>query len=226
MLRIIAGELGGRRLRAPSGLSTRPTADRVRQALFNILPEPPVDAAALDLYAGSGALGIEALSRGCTRALFIDQDPHALRTLQQNLGELGLGPRTTTLQLPVMRALQRLVQRPRELAVQPPFSWVFADPPYALAREGEVAALLGFLSAHHATLLAPEAIVVIEHAARDHDAPLAAGSGSLVRTEVRRYGDTALSFFARADEAAARSDRPVSSPEHALGPTPEPDGSP
>ncbi|MFO0573653.1 MAG: 16S rRNA (guanine(966)-N(2))-methyltransferase RsmD [Polyangia bacterium] len=194
MLRIIAGELGGRRLRAPAGLSTRPTADRVRQALFNILPPPPEGAAALDLYAGSGALGIEALSRGCERAVFVDQDPKALQTLHTNLADLGLRERGATLALPVLRAVQRLA---RDRATSGgPFAWVFADPPYAAAARGELGELLELLGAHHEALLTPDAIVVIEHAARDAELPvLRAPHGALSRTSVRRYGDTALSFF-------------------------------
>lgn len=189
MLRIIAGELGGRRLRAPAGLSTRPTADRVRQALFNILPAPPEGAAVLDLYAGSGALGIEALSRGCGRAVFVDQDARALQTLHRNLADLGLLERTTTLALPVLRALPRL-------GTAGPFAWVFADPPYAAAARGELGELLELLGAHRSTLLTEDATVVIEHAARDSELPvLRAAHGALFRTAVRRYGDTALSFF-------------------------------
>lgn len=195
MLRIIAGELGGRRLRAPAGLSTRPTADRVRQALFNILPPPPEGAAALDLYAGSGALGIEALSRGCGRAVFVDQDPRALQTLHRNLADLGLLERGATLAQPVLRAVQRLAQLPPG-AGGGPFTWVFADPPYAAAARGELDELLQLLGAHQTALLTPDATVVIEHAARDCELPvLRATHGALFRTSVRRYGDTALSFF-------------------------------
>lgn len=192
MLRIIAGELGGRRLRAPSGLSTRPTADRVRQALFNILPEPPPGAAALDLYAGSGALGIEALSRGCERALFVDHDPRALRTLHQNLGDLGLAGRTATLQLEVRRALELLLRRPGDLLDgAPPFGWIFADPPY---KAGELPPLLELIGANAGALLLPGGVVVAEHAARD-SAMERERFGALARSTTRRYGDTALSFF-------------------------------
>ena len=95
MLRIIAGELGGRRLRTPAGRLTRPTADRVREALFNILGPPPEGAAVLDLYAGSGALGIESLSRGAAHATFVEQDAQVCRTIATNLRELGLAERAT-----------------------------------------------------------------------------------------------------------------------------------
>ena len=100
MLRIIAGELGGRRLRAPAGLATRPTTDRVREALFNILvssPLPLYGGTVLDLYAGSGALGIEALSRGASSVVFVEQDPQAAKILRQNLHELSLSTRALVL---------------------------------------------------------------------------------------------------------------------------------
>src|ERR1700712_4417172 len=93
MLRVISGEHGGRRLRTPAGLRTRPTADRVRQALFNILLPPPPGSVVLDLYAGTGALGIEALSRGAARAVFVDQSRAAVDAVEANLQATGLGDR-------------------------------------------------------------------------------------------------------------------------------------
>src|ERR1700712_2454901 len=98
MLRVISGEHGGRRLRTPAGLRTRPTADRVRQALFNILLPPPPGSVVLDLYAGTGALGIEALSRGAARAVFVDDDKVACQVLRDNLRLLGLSGRATVLE--------------------------------------------------------------------------------------------------------------------------------
>lgn len=191
MLRVIAGEYGGRRLRAPRGLSTRPTADRVREALFNILPPPAAGSVALDLYAGSGALGIEALSRGAAAAIFVDHDPVACRTLRDNLAALALLPRAVILQQRVERALPRLLQRlPDQAAAAPPFAYVFVDAPYkdvASALPG----LLRYFSEHAAALLAPNGILVAEHDRRDE----LRGFPRLPRFDVRRYGDTALSFF-------------------------------
>ncbi|HWM84872.1 MAG TPA: RsmD family RNA methyltransferase, partial [Kofleriaceae bacterium] len=89
-MRVIAGRAGGRRLAAPPGALTRPTADRVREALFSILGPPDDDARVLDLFAGAGALGIEALSRGAARAVFVDRSRSALRYLRRNLEELGM----------------------------------------------------------------------------------------------------------------------------------------
>src|SRR5918912_1326417 len=94
-MRLTGGTDRGRKLRAPKGSSTRPTASRVREAIFNILGPPPPDAPVLDLYAGTGALGIEALSRGAPKAVFVERDPRALSTLGRNLRELGLDGRAT-----------------------------------------------------------------------------------------------------------------------------------
>ena len=105
MIRIVAGTLGGRRLRTPPGLTTRPTAERVRQALFNILGPLPPGCTVWDLCAGSGALGIEALSRGAGQAIFVDSDAVACRVLRQNLVDLGLASRTQVVQAPLSRFL-------------------------------------------------------------------------------------------------------------------------
>lgn len=190
MLRVIAGEHRGRRLRAPAGLRTRPTADRVRQALFNILPPPAPGSVALDLYAGSGALGIEALSRGAAAAVFVDADAAACAVLRDNLRALGLGGRAVVLAQRVERVLPRLLD-PRLVpgGAAPPYRYVFADPPYKDV-PSEVPALLRFFFTHQATLLGPHGVLVVEHDRRtDLD-------GELARVDVRRYGDTALSFFA------------------------------
>jgi 16S rRNA (guanine966-N2)-methyltransferase len=122
-LRIVAGAYGGRRIEAPPGRSTRPTSDRVREALFSILG-PIDDARVLDLYAGSGALGIEALSRGAAEAVFVDSDPRAARTIEDNLAKLGASGRVH--RRDVFAWLK---------AADGTFDLVFADPPYSSARQ-------------------------------------------------------------------------------------------
>jgi 16S rRNA (guanine966-N2)-methyltransferase len=191
MLRIIAGELGGRRLRAPGGMGTRPTSERVREALFSILTSAaegaPFDGATvLDLYAGSGALGIEALSRGAAHATFVEQDAVACRTLRENLRGLGLDGRAQVVQRPVRAGLPQVLSHG-------PFHFIFADPPYA---SDELPWLLETLA--RARALAPRGCLVVERASRDADALADATPdepAALVLADRRRYGDTALLFY-------------------------------
>ena len=187
---IVAGSLRNSRIDVPDAPGLRPTPDRVRETLFNWLA-PEIDGArCLDLFAGTGALGIEALSRGAAAAVFVDDDVAACAVLRDNLRALGLGARAVVLAQRVERVLPRLLQRGLVPgAAAPPYGYVFADPPY---RDVPVAvpALLRFFFAHQAALLGPDGVLVVEH---DRRTELTA---DLPRTDLRRYGDTALSFFA------------------------------
>jgi 16S rRNA (guanine966-N2)-methyltransferase len=176
-MRIVGGSLGGRVLQAPRGAATRPTSEKVREALFNILGDVE-GAHVLDLFAGSGAVGIEALSRGAAHATFVDAGRPALAAIRANLRDLGLEDRATVLAMDAAAAAR--------LPPAAPWRVVFVDPPYAsdLARRA-VAAL-------PATSLAPGARVVIEH---DRRGAPPEQLGSLLRTDQRRYGDTMVSFF-------------------------------
>lgn len=181
-MRVIAGRLGGRRLVAPRGRSTRPTSDRVREALFSMLGDV-TGARVLDVYAGTGALGIEALSRGAARATFVESARPALAALRENLASLGLGDAARVVPLPAERA-HADVER------DGPFELVLADPPYD--RLGEAASfLLRLASAPGA--LAEGVRVVLEHAAR---AP-APALPPLEHRTTRTYGDTAVSLYVR-----------------------------
>jgi 16S rRNA (guanine966-N2)-methyltransferase len=176
-MRVIAGELGGRRLRAPRGRATRPTSDRVREALFAMLDDV-AGARSLDLFAGSGALGIEALSRGADSAVFVERDPLALRSLRANLRSLGLSPpRTHVREGDVLIALQTARRRKET------YDLVFIDPPYSQARGWTEE-----LSAALPPLLGPAARVVVES---DRRAPLRLG---LEVERERRYGDTSITI--------------------------------
>ncbi|HTM21589.1 MAG TPA: 16S rRNA (guanine(966)-N(2))-methyltransferase RsmD, partial [Kofleriaceae bacterium] len=148
-MRIIAGSLGGRRLKAPPGDATRPTADRVREALFSILGPPPEGARVLDLCAGAGGLGLEALSRGAAAAEFVDSDRAALAALRANIDALGLGTASRVHAGDARSVLRRLAG---------PFHWVFADPPYRSGLADQMLAELG-----DGRLLAPDPVVVVEH---------------------------------------------------------------
>jgi 16S rRNA (guanine966-N2)-methyltransferase len=174
-VRIVAGEYGGRRLAAPRGGRTRPTADRVREALFSMLG-PVADARVLDLFAGSGALGLEALSRGAAEATFVDRSAAAVRAVRTNLEALGAGAE-------VRRSDARAFLRKARAAGRQ-YDLVFLDPPYQ--RAGAVAeALAGDLAA----VLAPGARVVAES---DRRSPLEL---PLALQADRRYGDTLIRIF-------------------------------
>jgi 16S rRNA (guanine(966)-N(2))-methyltransferase RsmD len=171
-VRVVAGTLGGRTLRAPKGSDTRPTSDRVREALFSILAAVD-DARVLDLFAGSGALGIEALSRGASDATFVDSSAAAVAAVRQNLADLDL--EAEVLKLPALRALACTPVAGRE------YDLVFLDPPYRMA-----STLGPELSAALPPILAPGARVVVES---DRRAPLELAM-TLLRE--RHYGDTLL----------------------------------
>jgi 16S rRNA (guanine966-N2)-methyltransferase len=182
-VRIIGGALGGRTIRAPRGAATRPTSDRVREAIFNILGAPDPEARVLDLYAGAGGLGLEALSRGAAAAVFVDGAVAATRCVEENLAALALTGRARVLRVPVAAALARLAGER--------FAWIFIDPPYA---SDEAARTLAGLGGAHLDLVGPDGVVIVEHDRR-HDP--GAAHGPLARDDQRRYGDTVVSFYRR-----------------------------
>jgi len=181
-VRIVGGNLGGRVLRAPPGAATRPTSEKVREAVFDILgPRLSLgDAHVLDLFAGTGAFGLEALSRGAVHATFIDSARAAVAAIRNNLRALGVADRATVV------AGDAVVHAARH-APAAPWRLVFVDPPY---RSDLAARAVTALPPDH---LAPDAVVVIEH--DRHNVP-PDQVGSLLRTDQRRYGDTLISFFA------------------------------
>jgi 16S rRNA (guanine966-N2)-methyltransferase len=186
-MRVIAGYLGGRRLVAPPGSETRPTSDRVREAMFSILGDVE-GKEVLDLYAGTGALGIEALSRGAVSATFVEHARRPLAALRHNLRQLDLESRARVVAARVERVLSAPPWTPAT------FDLVFLDPPYASMREG----LLGrdaarALDSRLADSLRVGGRIVIEHAASDA-APILRG---MMNESTRKYGDTALSFYFR-----------------------------
>jgi 16S rRNA (guanine966-N2)-methyltransferase len=172
-MRVIAGTHKGRRLQAPAGRDTRPTSDRIREALFSILGGRVVQARVLDLFAGSGALGIEALSRGAAEATFVDSDVPAVRAITANLE--AIGAKATVVRAEARRFLGGASNAARQ------YDLVFLDPPYRLA-----ASLGGDLSAALPAVLAPGATVIAES---DRRAPLEL---DLPTEDERRYGDTLI----------------------------------
>lgn len=181
MLRIIAGELKGRKLRTVAGLTTRPTADRTREAIFNILGPGIRGAHVLDLFAGTGAFGIEALSRGAASTLFIEKGREALAVLADNIQFCGLAERAAAIRWDAARNLDCLRNR------EPLFRLIFLDPPY---RQGLVAPALAHL--HAARCLAQGARLVVEHGVED---PLPELRDAYLLQDQRRYGKTLVSFL-------------------------------
>jgi 16S rRNA (guanine(966)-N(2))-methyltransferase RsmD len=185
-MRVIAGTYRSRLLTSPPGDQTRPTSDRLRETLFNILAPRIAGAQFADLYSGTGAVGIEALSRGAAHVFFAETAPPALKSLRANLTNLKIAGGYALEDRGVMPLLQRLAKKP------PPLDLVFLDPPYL--DEEAYTQTLGFLGAHPA-LLAPNALVVAEHATKSRF-QLAERYGVLTQSRLYKQGDTTLSFFA------------------------------
>jgi 16S rRNA (guanine966-N2)-methyltransferase len=182
-MRITGGQYRSRPLKAPKGSLTRPTSDRVREALFSILgPACVGDRAVLDLYAGTGALGLEAMSRGARSVVFVERSKEALAALRANVAALGVDGRVRVVTSPVERAAPALRAQGER------FGLVFADPPYAEVKSGAAGRVLEGLVV---SLLDEEALLVLEHASRDPSPEMA----GLEKEEVRTYGDTTLAFY-------------------------------
>jgi 16S rRNA (guanine966-N2)-methyltransferase len=189
-MRVIAGIYRSRQLLAPRGMQTRPSSDRLRETLFNILA-PRLDGCRfVDLYAGTGAVGIEALSRGAAHVWFAENAEPALIALRQNLAALKISQGFTLEDRGVGAMLQRLSR------LQQPIDLVFLDPPYEA--EDEYSGTLNFLgSVRGRAVLAPQALVVAEHSSKGK---LATCYGALEHTRLLKQGDAALSFFSLAAE--------------------------
>jgi 16S rRNA (guanine966-N2)-methyltransferase len=180
-MRVIAGALKGQRLTTPKGRTTRPTADQVRIACLDTLM-PYLEAGPfLDLFAGAGGVGIEALSRGAPSAVFVEQDGQAVAALEDNIKRLGLAGRARIFRQDVLRALQALAREGTRFGV------VFLDPPYASV---DAAPTLERLA--RGDCLLPGAVVVAQHPTKS---PPPAAPGTLGAWKSRRFGETTLTFF-------------------------------
>ncbi len=183
-MRVIAGIYRSRRLGAPRGLATRPTSDRLRETLFNVLGARVQDAVFADLYAGSGAVGIEAISRGARMVYFADQAPPAVAAIRENLAALQINAGFRIETGPVAAVLRRL---------HDPCSIVFMDPPYAA--QDDYARTLANLGERAESVLTPDGIVVVEHSSKMQ---LTEAYGPLERYRALTQGDAGLSFYRRA----------------------------
>jgi 16S rRNA (guanine966-N2)-methyltransferase len=184
-MRVIAGEFRSRVLQAPRGEATRPTSDRLRETLFNVLGPRVEGSRFVDLYAGSGAVGIEAISRGAEFVWFAESARPAVRAIRDNLSALKIAGGFALEDRGVGKLLNALVEKARAAEI------VFLDPPYEEVEEYE--STLGFLARNHATVLGDGAVVVAEHSSKK---PLEARYSVLARTRVLEQGDAALSFYA------------------------------
>jgi 16S rRNA (guanine966-N2)-methyltransferase len=193
-MRVIAGTYKGRRLAAPSWTGLRPTSDKLRETIFNILAARVPGARVLDLYAGTGALGIEALSRGAAAVTFVERDRRAQKLIEENLERCGITDGYVIIRASVENALRDLCDDLRDRRDQStnagPFDIAFLDPPYD--REPGPGELTGVL-ASVAHVMRQGAVVVLEHSRRRPSMPLA---GRLVRTREVTAGDSALAFYA------------------------------
>jgi 16S rRNA (guanine966-N2)-methyltransferase len=172
-MRVIGGEFRSRRLKTLPGLATRPTPDRLRESLFNILAPRIEGATFLDAYAGTGAIGIEALSRGAAHAIFVEKNRAAVEVIRDNLHSLGIDSRAEVFTAKALTVLERLKA-----------DIVFLDPPYELERE--YAGALDLLGTRQNPL------VIVQHTARF---VLEDRYGSLQRTRIMKQGDNSLSFY-------------------------------
>jgi 16S rRNA (guanine(966)-N(2))-methyltransferase RsmD len=177
-VRITGGTARGIPLAAPRGAKLRPTSEKVRNALFQLVGAAVQEARVLDLYAGTGALGIEALSRGAASADFVEQDARLCQAIRQNLERAGFQPRGRVHRARVEQALQFL---------EGAYRLALLDPPYGMAGVPEVMAKLS-----RPGLLEDDAIVVLEHSSRD---TVAEQYGRLEMKTQRRYGDTSVSLY-------------------------------
>jgi 16S rRNA (guanine966-N2)-methyltransferase len=185
-MRVIAGTYRSRTLKSLKGLPLRPTSDRLRETLFNVLAPNITSSRFVDLFAGTGAIGIEALSRGAAEVVFVENHAPAAALIHRNLESLDIHSGVTVLALDAFRGLEKLASRLKSSSVG--YDFVFLDPPYAAAKD--YSRVLEFLGS--ANLLAPGGIVIAEHR-RSFDLPEEAGA--LQRYRVLKQGDAALSFY-------------------------------
>lgn len=183
-MRVIAGELKGKKLFSIKGKTLRPTSDKVREAIFDILQDRLKGKRVLDLFAGTGALGIEALSRGAEKGVFVENNRHSLSVLRRNIEECRLKAKAEILACEVSAGIRILKSRGEA------FELVFMDPPYSRGLVKETLQALG-----PSTLISSEALIIVEHSRREDLLPFP----PFQIIDSRRYGSTCVSFLQRKD---------------------------
>ncbi len=182
-MRVITGTAKGQKLISPIGLSTRPTSDRVKEALFNIISNRVLEARVLDLYAGSGALGIEALSRGAKRTVFVDSSAKAVDTIRKNLSKTSLSKRATTLKMTTQIFLKDFVNQSEQ------FDLIFLDPPYKI---DSIMLNSIFKELVSNNVISDDGLIILEHSSKRAPVSL---KEKLNFKFTRKYGDISLSFY-------------------------------
>jgi 16S rRNA (guanine(966)-N(2))-methyltransferase RsmD len=181
-MRVIAGKFRSRPLNSPKKLRVRPTSDKLRETLFNVLGPAIRESLFVDLYAGTGAVGIEAISRGAREVILVESHPASARLVRRNLETLGIRGGAEVIEADAVRGLEKIVLR-RLVA-----DFIFLDPPYK--DSSEHLRVLEFLDATH--LVAPYGMVIVEH---NRKTDLPDRFARLERTRLLEQGDTALSFY-------------------------------
>lgn len=185
-MRIITGSAKGTKLKAPRGNQTRPTADRVKESIFNILGRIVEDAKVLDLFGGTGNLGLETLSRGAESAVFIDKSPASINLIKENSIITKLGGRTEVIKTDSLKALDRFIQDGRQ------FDLIFCDPPY---NNGLVQLVLRKID--NSQILTSNGMIIVEHSKHE---PIHTDFAQLVLKRTEKYGETLVSFVTRSKQ--------------------------
>ncbi|HKD51354.1 MAG TPA: 16S rRNA (guanine(966)-N(2))-methyltransferase RsmD [Candidatus Acidoferrum sp.] len=196
-MRVIAGTYRSRILKSLQGMALRPTSDRLRETLFNVLGPDVAGSRFIDLFAGTGAIGIEALSRGASELVFVENHPPAAALIRRNLESLGVRRGAMVLATDAIRGLEKLASKAKGKTSQ--YHYVFLDPPYASAND--YARVLESLGSGN--LVAPGGVVIAEHR-RSFELPQEVGALKCYR--VLKQGDAALSFYCRAAAARGKND--------------------
>lgn len=178
MIRITGGEFRGRKIKSPHGLSSRPTLEKVREALFDILGNHLEKIRFLDLYAGVGLVGLEAISRGAEHAIFVERELRLVRVLRENIKLLQVQRKAKIFHGSVSSLVLRLTKNPPEI--------IFLDPPYGSEEAGIILTKLGYSDPM------PNTRVIVQHHYKDR---IPETVGNLTQTRQKRYGETLLSFF-------------------------------
>ncbi|QEK12009.1 16S rRNA (guanine(966)-N(2))-methyltransferase RsmD [Crassaminicella thermophila] len=180
-MRVIAGSSKGMRLKAPKGLDTRPTTDRVKEAIFSMINPYIMDSIILDLFAGTGSLGIEALSRGAEKAYFVDNNKNSIKIIKENVEHTGVKEKSTIL----FGDVQKLIKELASNRIR--FDIIFMDPPYL---KGLIIPSIDIIDAEN--VLNKEGIIVVEHDFKDI---LPKCVGRFIKLKEKKYGKTLISIY-------------------------------